>query len=505
MGPIRGQTRPVPVEAGVVPEIQRIDAKLNASIHNRFDIEVIDAMTGNVKQRAKAENVICAGLWTRLLTPSTYFNYIHYGTGSGTPSSTDSSLFTFLGYGTPSTSDDVYTNDISGVLSLRRKIVLLETVAVGSTLTEFGIAYSTASSSLCTHAMLKDMNGNQISITKTSTDIVNIYATVFVHYPAFSESASIYATPIPDYAGLLVSAFDGFSKWLLGLATPNIAGCVYHNGALCSANRNWTYGTNVYVETTPSYSIANKTLTITASRLAAASGNGDGLLTANLTPGDNMFGFLHLLTGGNWYTGTSITGEAIGTGDGSTKDFTTDFPVISAPSIYADGVLVSSGITIDLNRPRYIRRMGTYFRLVQALVRTYVGLEAGNVSSGDVISGYQIYYNPFYSLGIDSFNWTGGTWVSNDLETWVSLGTGSPVTVPAAYKQYKYWKFYWNNQSGAPSFFVTSGATATNIHFDSAPASGVAITGDYTTKAIGKDVNHVFDLTVTIQFGEHTS
>lgn len=474
-----------------------------ASIHNRFDVEVIDSVTGKIKQKAMAENVICSGLWTRLLTPSAYFNYIHYGTGAGTPGSTDTSLFTFIGYGTPSTSDDVYTNDPSGVLSLRRKIVLLETVAVGSILTEVGIAYGTSSSNLCTHAMLKDMNGNQISITKTSTDIINIYATVFVHYQAFSEAATIYATPLPNYTGLFSDALDGFSKWLLGLTTPKITGCVYHNGALCYNDSRYVYGTNVYVATTPSYSVANKTLTITAERLAAADGNGDGFLVANLTPGDSGYGFLHLLTGGDWYSGTAITGEAIGTGDGSIKDFTTAFPVISNPSIYADGVLVSSGITIDLNKPRYIGRMGTYFRLVQALIGTQFGLEDGIVSNAQ--TGYQIYYNPFYLLGIDSFYWTGGTWVSNDLENWVSLGTGSPVTVPTAYTQYKYWKFYWNNSSGAPKNFVTSGATATNIHFDTAPASGVAITGDYTTKAIGKDVNHVFDLTVTVTFAEYSA
>lgn len=110
---------------------QKID--LRASIHNRFDIEVIDKDSGKIKMRAYAENVICTALWTKLFTPATYFNYIHYGTGTGTPSSADTALFTFLGYGTPSTSDDVYSYDLdSGVLSLRRKIQLLETVAVGS-------------------------------------------------------------------------------------------------------------------------------------------------------------------------------------------------------------------------------------------------------------------------------------------------------------------------------------------------------------------------------------
>ena len=32
---------------------------VSASIHNRFDIEVIDAVSGEVKQKAFAENVVC--------------------------------------------------------------------------------------------------------------------------------------------------------------------------------------------------------------------------------------------------------------------------------------------------------------------------------------------------------------------------------------------------------------------------------------------------------------
>src|SRR5574344_313938 len=132
--PIRGRTREL---------TRKVDATVPMNIHNRFDVEVIDSRTGKIRQRAQAENVICSQLWTRLFAPNTYFNYIHYGTGSGTPASADTSLFTFLGYGTPATGDDVSTIDVAnGMLSLRRKITLAETTAVGSNLTEVGIGYS---------------------------------------------------------------------------------------------------------------------------------------------------------------------------------------------------------------------------------------------------------------------------------------------------------------------------------------------------------------------------
>ena len=71
-----------------------IKKTLNASIHNRFDIEIIDSKTGEVKQKAKAFNTICNNLWLKL---GSYFGHIHFGTGNGTPSQNDTTLFSFLG------------------------------------------------------------------------------------------------------------------------------------------------------------------------------------------------------------------------------------------------------------------------------------------------------------------------------------------------------------------------------------------------------------------------
>ena len=89
---VRGHTRTLEHR---LPEIK---ANMDCSIHNRFDIEVVDSITGEVKQTAQAENVILNQLWTRLLSPNAYFNYIFIGTGNGTPSAPDTALFTHLGY-----------------------------------------------------------------------------------------------------------------------------------------------------------------------------------------------------------------------------------------------------------------------------------------------------------------------------------------------------------------------------------------------------------------------
>ena len=516
MTAIRGSKRPVPTDAALAPA-QKVNAQLNCDIHNRFDIEVVDARTGEIKQKAQAENVICNALWTRLFTPTTYNTYIHYGTGSGTPAATDTSLFTFLGYGMPATANDVYSYEwADGYISLRRKIQLLESTAVGSTLSEVGIGYSTTAATLVTHAMLKDMNGNTITIAKTDTDIINIYSTVFLHWAtAGYDNGSITIIPCE-----ISSDLRSFWAYLLGVYYDvnytTLKNVTFAAGGIWPCGSASYYQSNKAIEVAGTQSINSiaKTITFTASRLAAASGNYSGFATALVCAYGGNYPQFALKVGGSWYSGTSITGEAIATGNGSTKDFATDFPFISSPTIYVDGVAQSSGVTVDLNKPLDITTMGKYFEQIDGSYYYGCFEYVGNIAD-HYIGKEAIYYNPYYSLGITSFikgNYY-EVYVSDDLATWTQLGTSSAATVSvdAAYRYKKYWKILSTNgtvagptSAATPKTFTTAGATATNIHFTTAPASGAVITADYTTKTIAKDANHVFDLTVTIQLGEYT-
>ena len=152
-----------------------IEQKVN--IHNRFDVEVRDAKTGELKQKATGFNIVLDQMWTRLCGGSSYFVNIHFGTGGGTLSPSRTSLFTHLGTKTAADEEQVKALPVS---RWKRKIVLNPEEFVGSTITEVGIAFGSTASNLVTHAMLKDSEGNPISITKTDLDVVTIYATVFV-------------------------------------------------------------------------------------------------------------------------------------------------------------------------------------------------------------------------------------------------------------------------------------------------------------------------------------
>lgn len=490
--PIRGQTREL---------THKVEATVPMNIHNRFDVEVIDSRTGKLRQRAQAENVICSQLWMRLFTPADYFSYIHYGTGSGTPAAANTSLFTFLGYGTPSTSDDVVATDYANcVFSLRRKIQLSETTAAGSTLTEVGIGYSTSSSTLCTHAMLKDANGNQISIAKTNTDIINIYATIFVHWPSTLNTGSIMQIAASRFIYYLAGMYDASTYCRIAPAYAQF----------CS-NRDTHYDPSgtTYVSISTAYSLGAKTITLTCARLAVAKGNISGgiwdvVLFNRVNASYCFYPCITLKSGSGWYAGTNVVAETIGTGDGSSTNFATAFDCPSSATIYVDGVAVSA--TVD-NVPLSNNNMGKYFEAIT--VRSAVAYPSAVESGLNNFGLYNgTYYNPFYEQGINSYtvNSAMTVEVSDNLLTWTTLSTTSGAkTVSAPYVNYKYWRFTSVSSSYYVSAMTSSALTGKNIHFTTVPASGAAITGDYHTPVIAKDENHVFDLSVTIQLGEYTS
>jgi len=172
-------------------------------IHNRFDIEVRDSITGELKQTAQAENILLDSIYTRLCGGSSYFVNIHFGTGTGTTVATRTSLFTHLGTKTAVDEELVKAIPIS---SWKRKIVLAPEEYVGQTITEVGIAWGSTASYLMTHAMIKDAEGNSISITKTDTDLVTIYATVYVTF----------STAIPELIWLGIPNSNTLMNYLIG-------------------------------------------------------------------------------------------------------------------------------------------------------------------------------------------------------------------------------------------------------------------------------------------------
>lgn len=518
-----------------------MNIKEKIGIHNRFDIEVIDSRTGEVKQKARAYNRILNSLWGRLLINASggsygnmmggeYSRYTFYGSGSGTPSASDTSLFHHEGV-VENTIHNYGQDSDNHIAWVTKVIQLSEQMAVGVTLTEVGIGYGTASNNLCTHAMLEDMNGNPISIVKTDVDVINIYATIYLHWSTDNYILNANLT----YGG--GRSEISLRYWLFGLKNdlyydyPEMIHIYLGKEAILSQNSDNNIA-NDYLncEKTITNDVSNKRTVWAITRLGVNSGNMKGglgcgiIASSGMAP--NMFIDFPAILGG-----TDITNEAIGTGDGETTEFAFDFDFPSAVSVYKNGVKMTSGYTIK-NIPaaggnavsgvagclRTIRDSSTpnnHKPLIERLIQN--GASSVEVIGGRGTPKTTILYNRAYEVGVASINSHSCTalqvFISDDLNTWTKIvdttAYNQTYNLTSEEQHAKYFKIV-ATISASPSY--TLGGCYINCNsnegkalvFNTAPANGDVITADYHTPYVAKDSDHVYDLSITWQFGEYT-
>jgi hypothetical protein len=472
-----------------------MDNNISCGIHNKFDIEVI--RDGEIRQKAQAFNIVTNKLWDYLIGSNDAFGkYIQYGSGSGTPSANDTSLFAKEGSASV-TEVSLDVDHANSVITRVCKITLGLSTAVGVTLTEVGIAGGQYDGNLTTHAMLQDMNGNPITIAKTDTDIINIYATIYCHWSVDGDNVTFHPVDALTATGGYVKRSYNMLKTLTGIYNRfnafNVG--VAMGNCIVSSSKGWTKNGNV----------SQKKITFTPARYTESEGNIGGI--SHLVSTDSMVG-LAIRCGEKAWSKYHITGEAVGTGDGETTGFKTKIGLPENAVVKINGNAVS-GVTvkkIPVDRVRLMRidpDLSTDGHLVYA---EYV----------PQFMGTMVFYNPDYAdVTIDEFNTYSyystsdvDVYVSNDLVTWTSVGhwSGSSgnihATIPADYKHYKYFKIVL--ASSANDSNSVGSTCADNIIFNTAPAVGDVITIDYDTECIPKDADHVFDATVTFTFGEYS-
>ena len=577
------------------PEAIPGHAVLNMNLHNRFDFEIVDAQTGEIKNKAQAENVVCSYLWTKLLNTSAesgsdgrtgdfMANYYYYnqasvensffagialGEGTGVPSVEDKTLFkkVALNQDIKQTSVGVIDIEKTGIYGLycTKKFILDETQLNDTYLTEIGITPSHGwqwwtgnYDSVCSHAMIKDMNGNQIILHKTETDIINIYATVYADLTKYAppsiykewpgEDTGIYITDIMNDLAKVLCGNVNESRFYLRAdpyfcvnktGTENINAAVVVAGTTISSNNKYSIPGFDSKRNGLSPNPTDRTLTLTMERLKVEESNCDGGLHGigfftkhfvhNIDTGaydtPTSTQAITLYSGSGWYPGSDIIGESIATGDGETTEFRTKFGMVSNLKVYVDGV-EDSEISYDENVPYNVNNMGNEFRpmkgkqdCVPPLVitqRSNLPLGGCPVPLGSSISSmsylrpvYGYWYNPLYEKGITKvrletvYTPSGQTnYIAPEVacrngcnEEWVVIPLDT--TIPVEYQQYKYWRLlngYFR--------FMNENLKSTNIHFSTPPAEGAVITADYFTKTIAKDSDHVFDTSITLKFGE---
>ena len=482
---------------------------INVNIHNKFDIEVIDAKTGVIKQKVECYNTICDGLWNNLsMDRYGYAAYIHYGNGSGVPSPSDKTLFSRLG-SKAVTNAGSEIDYINGIFTQKYKIQIPEddTATLNNVITEVGIAKE-YSAQLCTHAMLQDMNGNNISITKTETDIINIYATIYVHFnPSGYANSSIFLY-YPKGNGQKVSILEKLAGVSNSNSLTNSFRYYSHGGGLSAKSDSSSYySLSDASENNP----ADKTFSLVGTRLGSNSGNVGGITGISVTCSYYSYGSGNTYDRGiyirpgydNNLPASKIVGETVGTGDGTTKDYNLAFPHAENARVYINGV-ETTDFYIDYAPKDLSWEYDVWLILPESTPDKLIP----DVIWGSTTKQFT-FYNPYWRIGLSSITYSDGNvnvWCSNDLETW--YGVTNYDSIESQYAHYKYWKILGNNDTTLYTYYLAiTPATTFNgktLHFNNPPAVDSIITIDYTSKSIAKDINHVFDLTIKFTLGEYT-
>lgn len=319
-----------------------MEVKLPIKIHNRFDIEVKDIITGEVVQRGQAENIVLNNLFnsTAFMSYSdTRFTglYLIYGRGTGTLSPARTKLFDRI-RSVETVAVEVIANQVPLPSYATRKITIRPEEDVGEIITEVGLGKDDGSE-IFTHALIKDSEGNQIVLgPKTNTQEITIYRTVYFQ-PNFEEGVSIYR--VHSRNGLIAGAtMNGESRIQSSSYQQLLV-----NGSMSNV-------------TTRFGSISDGVMTPGSIRLPTDIGNGkiktlalghSGTLSQPLNSCSIQIDVETLAqNNSSIWSGWEFEQTPIGIGDGET----TVFPLVwdeartdKNYSVYVDGTLKSSGVT----------------------------------------------------------------------------------------------------------------------------------------------------------------
>lgn len=484
---------------------------IDLGIHNKFEVEVVDSITGKVKQKAVGYNVLTNNFFS---AGYMYATQILFGDGSGTPSSSDYTLFNYVGY----VGTNVYARNYdrqNGVFSITRKGVVGTSVAVGKNITEvgLGIYHSSNRTEASSHAMLQDQNGNPISIPKTDTDIINFYATVYVHYTTKPNGLYNFGDIqfVPDFLAndrknfVERSGYPG-QYWYIVLYNKqkiqnwwSIADVPDYNATYAKQEMGFSYNSSLHKWTW-------------STRLEASTGNGTyGVRNLFIGPWSESSGNIPLTSyfigrageGAEWFDYSTIENESVGTGDGVTKDFKLDFMYPKNVVVKVDGI-VNNNISVDYAPPTTDLSDYIDFIVPSAKLNNLIPRRRSDSTTQVIMR------NPAYIVGLASFTAEAGDIevgeadiLTNEIN-WTKIATQSSsgtFIVPEEYKNYKYFRFYLGATS---DYTVTADAdyTGYNLHFDDPPAKNSIITASYKADCIAKNSDKVFDIKIEMTLTE---
>lgn len=159
---------------------------------NIYDFILIDKKTNRVKQKVTSYNLITNDFWNNQQKEVRVDGWGHVygqeiaprglslGSGKGTPSETDTHLFSKLWSMEYPNSIDRKLSEDKKAGSVVMKYIFPANASYIGTITEAGLTMREHGSVLASHCMLKDAEGNPLSIEKTANDKLEVVVTVSI-------------------------------------------------------------------------------------------------------------------------------------------------------------------------------------------------------------------------------------------------------------------------------------------------------------------------------------
>lgn len=213
-------------------------AELKVSFHNTCTIRKYRASDHKLLQKVKVENLVTNNMYTSALNPTwgsgNYLPYLYLviGSGTGTPAITDTALFAKLWH--------VSTYNVTAIeyalptSHFRYKYSIPANTSYVGTIREVGLSYD--GTNLTTHALLKDAEGNPITIQKTEFDIIEFTYDFYVTIQAQGTNFK-----------LVNPAYMGFLRVLSGAMSSCPGGWFLHGFCYYCYTSGNAWGTNIVV------------------------------------------------------------------------------------------------------------------------------------------------------------------------------------------------------------------------------------------------------------------
>ena len=391
-------------------------------VHNKFELELTDARTGEVKQKAYGYNLVLNQYFNFLANFNQNCDFcplsrIALGTGSATPAVTDTD-FRQRVYKAATLVEYVRAYPTSHIT---QRITAGTSEWNGYTFTRVGYMSSSDSSPTydkpVTHALLQDAEGNPISIVKTDTDILTVTATFYVTYETggFGDRGIYPSAENNDVIDWLMGRQNNTIHWVN--ATPFL-----------SATGDCETATDAYNH-----------------RLVAGNSKSAGLnatartITYNSTVGEGTWNNLQIKTFGlhsigalrfpdhSVFSDYPIENEICGTGDGEKRGFNTSAPLAQAGTahVYVDGIEADPDTMYNFDYASNCLDLWANYATAEIRLSDAEHVHFGDFA--DKPAGSTACYEPFYfavlcSTGIRKNN--ANVTVTEEKPIWLDFGNG---------------------------------------------------------------------------------